>query len=104
MANSVVVRSSVIGPNSPEPGDIVVQIVTDSRKVLGAGVRSEVTVTVNVLETVLLTVAVDPPVLWISAGAEETSQVFVAVSLLVQLLQKVRRLVTREVPHTIENR
>lgn len=100
MANSVVVRSSVTGSASTEAGDIVVQIVVDSRRVLGAGVRSEVTVTVNVPETVLLTVAV----LGISAGAEETSQVFVAVSLLVQLLQKIRRLVTREVPHTIENR
>lgn len=100
MANSVVVRSSVTGSASTELGEIVVQIVIDSRRVLGAGVRSEVTVTVNVPETVLLTVAV----LGISAGAEETSQVFVAVSLSVQLLQKIRRLVTREVPHTIENR
>lgn len=100
MANSVVVRSSVTGSASTEPGDIVVQIVTDSRRVLGAGVRSEVTVTDNVPETVLLTVAV----LGIPAGVEEASQVFVAVFLSIQLLQKIRCLVTREVPHTIENR
>lgn len=95
VANLVVVRISVTNSASPESVETVVQTVEDSQSVLGTAVVSGVVVTANVLETVSLTV---------EDGGEETVQVFVAVSLLVRPLSKVKRSLEHELPHTIENR
>lgn len=87
VANLVLVRISVTNSASPES----VETVEDSQKVLGTVVVCGVLVTVNVAETVSLAVAVGHSVLGIPVGGEETAQVFVAVSLSVQPLPKVKR-------------